>query len=533
MKKIITVLLILLSLSFDTYSQTSKQRWNLNISVGKNDYFGSYTQTNRVFNSFFAISSIQYSRFINPKLDLVLGTNNGVWAFSTNDDENFATRGFREFNVAFRYRFKRFGMTNFSPFVSIGVGTRLFTSKISSNENTFNDVTVPVSAGFDIKLGKKTAIRFESIFGFTNKNINDGSLSTKNTFLGKDAYFQNNLGFVFSFDFKSNKAKTKPKPKAKEVIPAKAKEVKLEKPKEVKPLKVKNEKIKIEDRDKDGISDAEDKCPDIKGVKEFNGCPENDIDGDGVTNENDNCPNIAGDPRFSGCLDSDNDGISDFHDKCPKLKGSLTNSGCPDTDGDGVNEDIDKCPNIAGLLINEGCPDSDNDGIPDHKDNCVLEPGTEELNGCPDRDNDGVGDKSDKCPDVYGEIEFNGCPKITVVPTKLKALIMAAKKGIQFEAGSAVLKPVSFPILNQIAVELKANANLEVIIQGHTDNKGIESKNIELSKSRAKEVANYLISKGIDKNRVSSEGFGGSRPVAENNTEANRSLNRRIDIIVK
>ena len=494
MKRSISIFIILMAIFFKAYTQTSEQKWNFNISVGKNDYLGSLGKFDKIFNSFFAITGIQYSRYMSPKFDLVINTNNGVWAYSKLDNDIFVTRGYREFSVSTRYRFKRLDISRISPFVSIGVGTRFFTSKINNNDNTLSDITIPVSAGLDLRLGKKTAIRFESVFGFTNKNINDGSLLTDNTFLGKDAYFQNNLGLVFYIGSKINS----PKPN----------EIKTEKIKEKKDKikKVKSKKSKPGDRDNDGILDSEDKCPDVFGVKKLKGCSENDLDGDGVINEKDNCPNLAGDPRFGGCLDSDNDGISDFNDKCPDVKGSLT---------------------LAG------CPDADNDGIPDYNDSCALIPGTEELNGCPDRDNDGIGDKIDKCPDEYGLIELDGCPKATLVPTKLKALILASKKVIQFEDGNSVLKTSSFSILDQIAEELKVNTNLKIIIHCHTDNKGSEIKNLALSNKRAKELAKYFIKKGIDMTRVSSEGFGGLKPITENTTEKGRTMNRRIDLIIK
>lgn len=497
MKRYISILVILLALSFKAYTQTSEQKWNLNISVGKNDYLGSLAKFDKIFNSFFAITGIQYSRYLNPKFDIVINTNNGVWAYSKLDNDIFVTRGYREFSVSTRYRFKRLDVSRISPFVSIGVGSRFFTSKINNNDNTRSDITIPVSAGLDLRIGKKTAIRFESIFGFTNKNINDGSLLTDNTFLGKDAYFQNNLGLVFYIGPKTNS------PKPKEI---KTEKIKDKRVKKVKLKKLKSEKSQIEDRDNDGILDFEDKCPDVAGKKKLSGCPENDLDGDGVTNENDNCPNVAGDSRFGGCLDSDNDGISDLNDKCPNVKGSLT---------------------LAG------CPDSDNDGIPDFKDSCALISGTDELNGCPDRDNDGIGDKIDKCPDEYGLIELEGCPKPNIVPTKLKALILASKKLIQFEDGNTVLKPTSFSILDQIVEELQVNTNLKISIHCHTDNKGSEIKNLALSNKRAKELAKYFIKKGIDIARVSNEGFGGLKPIADNNTEKGRAMNRRIELIIK
>jgi OOP family OmpA-OmpF porin len=110
---------------------------------------------------------------------------------------------------------------------------------------------------------------------------------------------------------------------------------------------------------------------------------------------------------------------------------------------------------------------------------------------------------------------------------------MASKKMIQFEDGNTVLKTASYSILNQIAEELKVNTNLKIIIQCYTDNKGNELKNLQLSIKRANEVALYFIRKGIDKNRVSSEGFGGLKPIAENNSENGRAMNRRIELIIK
>ena len=74
-----------------------------------------------------------------------------------------------------------------------------------------------------------------------------------------------------------------------------------------------------------------------------------DKDGDGVSDTDDKCPDVAGLAKFGGCADTDGDGIQDAKDKCPKIAGLAKFNGCADTDGDGVQDSDDKCPSVAGL----------------------------------------------------------------------------------------------------------------------------------------------------------------------------------------
>jgi outer membrane protein OmpA-like peptidoglycan-associated protein len=85
---------------------------------------------------------------------------------------------------------------------------------------------------------------------------------------------------------------------------------------------------------------------------------ENDKDKDGVTDDKDECPDVAGEIALIGCPDKDGDGVADKNDKCPDVKGSVNNNGCvaPDTDGDGLNDDVDKCPKLRGSVEMGGCP---------------------------------------------------------------------------------------------------------------------------------------------------------------------------------
>lgn len=83
--------------------------------------------------------------------------------------------------------------------------------------------------------------------------------------------------------------------------------------------------------------------------------------------------------------------------------------------------------------------------------------------------------------------------------------------------------------LNELYKHLSANSNLTIEIYGHTDNIGLDSRNTELSEQRAKAVADYLISQGLMLHRVKWFGYGSSKPIATNETEAGRELNRRVD----
>lgn len=106
-------------------------------------------------------------------------------------------------------------------------------------------------------------------------------------------------------------------------------------------------------------------------------------------------------------------------------------------------------------------------------------------------------------------------------------------KEILYNTSSAEIEKKSKLILRGFAIYLKQNPTLKVEIQGHTDNVGVPSENLTLSQNRAKNVMEYLISKGVDKNRLSSQGFGQTKPKVPNNSTKNRALNRRTDFVIK
>lgn len=229
--------------------------------------------------------------------------------------------------------------------------------------------------------------------------------------------------------------------------------------------------------------------------------------------------------------DSDDDGITDDKDKCPQVAGVVKYEGCPvpDSDSDGINDEEDKCPQAAGTAQYNGCPipDSDLDGINDEEDKCKDQYGVAKYGGCPvpDTDKDGVNDEKDRCPQVPGTAENDGCP--TVKEDVVKRVEYAARN-IYFNTGSAKLSSKSFAPLNEVVKILNEDTNLKLSIEGHTDNVGNDEFNQTLSDNRAASVKAYLVSKGIDEARISAQGYGETKPVADNNTAAGRAKNRRV-----
>ena len=259
-------------------------------------------------------------------------------------------------------------------------------------------------------------------------------------------------------------------------------------------------KFGSKDTDKDGIPDNKDACPEVAGLKEFNGCP--DTDGDGIADKDDACPQVKGPEEFNGCPDTDGDGIPDKDDACPEVAGPKEFNGCPDTDGDGIADKDDKCPDVAGPAENGGCP-------------------------WPDTDGDGVLDKDDLCPEVAGPASNKGCPE---PDEKEQKQLNQYAKTILFDTGKATIKFQSAEVLNQIINVLKKYPNSRFRIEGHTDSTGKKAKNMILSQNRADAVKVYLIQGGIDAGRLESQGFGPEKPIASNKNKKGRELNRRVEI---
>jgi outer membrane protein OmpA-like peptidoglycan-associated protein len=250
--------------------------------------------------------------------------------------------------------------------------------------------------------------------------------------------------------------------------------------------------------------------------------------------------------------DSDDDGLPDTMDACPNqpedYDGERDDDGCPDLDqdGDGVDDDKDVCPGAKedrdGFQDADGCPDPDNDadGFPDLQDGCPVaaedRDGFQDHDGCPDADNDADGfpDLQDACPnqpeDLDGDQDQDGCPDVVQYQSiVVTAKTIELKQTIFFATGSDRILPQSFGLLNEIVDVLTKRGDMRLRIEGHTDTKGAYKMNKALSQKRADSVKRYLVSKGVDKARLQTEGFGPDRPVDDNNTDAGRANNRRVE----
>lgn len=180
-----------------------------------------------------------------------------------------------------------------------------------------------------------------------------------------------------------------------------------------------------------------------------------------------------------------------------------TNNYLNDRDHDGISDSIDACPDTYGSIKNKGCPLTDSDG-------------------------DGVYDNYDNCPNTKGDLTNNGCP---VVTEKQKDIVSKAIANLEFETNSAKIKNESLLGLDMLALLLSDKSDWKIKLSGHTDDVGSEESNLELSKNRAEAIRDYLVSKGISQNRIIVEYFGKTRPIATNETDEGRKLNRRVEMV--
>ncbi len=113
-----------------------------------------------------------------------------------------------------------------------------------------------------------------------------------------------------------------------------------------------------------------------------------------------------------------------------------------------------------------------------------------------------------------------------------EALAVSFKSDVLFDFGSAILKPGAYNELDRVARVLNRYPQTRIHIEGHTDNSGTETYNLDLSRRRADAVKNALVARGVDSSRLVTFGFGEAQPVASNKTVAGRQMNRRVKIVI-
>jgi len=319
-----------------------------------------------------------------------------------------------------------------------------------------------------------------------------------------------------------------------------------------------------------------------------------DSDGDGVPDDMDKCPGTpAGTPvNADGCeLDSDGDGVVDSKDRCPGTpRGTKVDQfGCPidgDADGDGVKDSKDQCPGTpAGAKVNEvGCEIGEIilRGVVFDTGKAVITPqsalildsvatgaagrpgtkveirghtddvGSEALNmdlsrrraeavkaylvGKGARTEDlttvGLGEMQHIAPNDSSEDREQN-RRVTLQFLEVSRLPPGEEltlRGVTFRTGSAALTPADRLIIDSVVGYVQSRPTYAIEVQGYTDDRGNEEANQTLSAARAKAVADYLIAKGVDAGRVTAAGYGETKPIAANGTEAGRSQNRRVTL---
>lgn len=101
-----------------------------------------------------------------------------------------------------------------------------------------------------------------------------------------------------------------------------------------------------------------------------------------------------------------------------------------------------------------------------------------------------------------------------------------------FELGKSVINPKSYPELDEVVAMMKENTKIVIQLEGHTDNKGNAEANLKLSQARVDAVKKYMVGKGIGKDRIKTKAFGGTKPIATEDTEEARAKNRRVEMRV-
>ena len=480
MKKL-TLLCSLIVLTNIAFAQTIDKKWSIGLHGGATQYKGDLGNDFYKFDmAFYGFGGLTVSRYIGSNLDINLTGTRGKIGFNRPSGHFISDVTTASVNLRLHLLNERLPVR---PYVFGGFGAMLFDKKLQITKKNLDFATPTAGAGVNFKLGPTVNLNLQETFMFSNRDSRDGVSAGKN-----DEYLFHSAGLTFNFG-------------------------------------------KKKDADNDGISDRLDKCPNTPAMVavDKNGCPV-DTDADGIANYLDNCPDIAGTVALNGCPDKDADGITDADDRCPDVAGTSALKGCPDTDADGVPDIDDKCADTkAGYKVNEtGCTiDNDMDGVVNEEDRCPDAAGPASLKGCPDTDADGVPDIDDRCPASKGTIANKGCPELT--PEVVQKITKIASK-LFFETNSDVLKVASTTELDELVTILKTYENSILTIEGHTDSKGSDEFNMTLSQKRASAVRVYLIEKGIAENRLKSTGFGETNPIADNNTNAGRSKNRRVEL---
>jgi outer membrane protein OmpA-like peptidoglycan-associated protein len=454
----------------------------IGVTVGKNDYS---TQ----------VAKLQARAFLRYGLISHLQGEFGVGIAHLGNSE-YKTR---LIPIDYRFVFSPLSMESWNPYLYAGAGilhlsarTRL--TQTADDPDEVAEWTGFIPAGLGVQARLSDEILFEVSGGYNHSfsdklerlqegdlNPSTGSAITSNS---KDAYWSFLIGLTAQSNTKADAdgdGLTNKEERELGTDPKKA------------------------DSDGDGLSDGDE-------VNRFKTSPlKVDSDGDGL-GDGEEVNKRSTDPNKS---DSDGDRLTDG-DEVGKYKSDPLKS---DTDGDGL-ADGDEITNYTSDALK---PDTDGDGLNDGDE--VARYKSNPLKT--DTDGGSIADGTEVSNGTNPVDPSDDVPKKEELKVEVGQAIVL--DGIVFASGSAEINPASEGILEKAYNTLALNPEIEVEIQGHTDNSGRKAANVKLSQRRADAVKAYLVAKGIDGARIKTRGFGPEKPLTPNTTPEGKQRNRRIE----
>ncbi len=414
-KTTLTAVLLLLTLHF-SFAQNKDYKWALGLHWSGNNFEEPILNQYFTFKNMGNAGTISLSRYLNPSFDFQANYTYGKTFYPKFIAENsnqykLLNLPLVHTNANLQYKFANGYMLKenaaLAPFFNIGIGI----------SNIFNKTNLDVIPGFGINLraGDRFNVQIKALYHSVSNSYD---------------YMQYSAGITYNFNL--------------------------------------NKKMK--DNDGDGVTNDRDRCPDAKGLAQFQGCP--DTDGDGVSDRDDECPTLAGPASTFGCPDKDLDGIVDKKDKCPEKAGPPSLKGCPPT------PDVISLPDTVQTTITK-----------------VVEE-----------------------PEVVPQVQIDYTD-----PRK--------PRFVYFEFNSFDIKPSYYLVLDSISQYLFMNPSAKVIIEGHCDYVGSDAANNFVSMKRATSARDYLLRKGNRLVQITCVAKGKSNPIADNSTEEGRSKNSRAALI--
>jgi len=314
--------------------------------------------------------------------------------------------------------------------------------------------------------------------------------------------------------------------------------------------------LKNIDSDGDGVSDFDDRCIDIPGKKDFNGCPEDvlialknndssrvDIKTNPKTNpihvdsldENGN-PNyikdttgkgnslVAGDPKNGNNSSGGNTATNGGNQNNAAGGNNATNGGNTNNSAGGNNAtNGGNTNNTAGGNNATNGGNQNNSGGRNNATN-----GGKQNNSGGGNNATNVGNQNNTSGGNNNTTNANNNPNIITSMEGLRSLT-----DINFELEDASIQYDLYPLLKEVVALLKANPNMVIVLEGHADNTGSDQYNLNLSEKRIAALKKYFISQGIKEPRIKTAAFGESKPKFLNSTPYGRSLNRRVELYIK